>query len=330
MPHCHRMPVFFALLVILAPGSHAFSQTPTQQSPWPRPRRNVTQWILDSRDSVTAAARLKPLAVTRLGTGEQEIRIWIGEGIGVPENLYRIVRRNGLATGELIYFWDLGPRGGAESGEPDFNAVLLYSLEGQCGSVGRAGNAYACHTNLIRSPDWQAILRRMERAALWTLPDESELPPDSILVMDGWGVLVEVRDGLNYRAYHHSNPDAHGNMFSQQAVQIAAALDPVDSLLAPAENRKRYRGLLRLGSTRSEFTPCGETKPWTFQGGLSYHNELQKSGLDSLSYPTISRYVEARGLREYPGLSRFYTQYDDGIHLDTVYVNRPWDPKECQ
>jgi hypothetical protein len=170
----------------------------------------------------------------------------------------------------------------------------------------------------------------MEGAALWTLPDESELLPDKVMVMDGWGMVVEVRDGLNYRAYHHSNPDAHENPVSQQAAEIAAALDAVDSLVAPPENRKRYRGLLKLGATLSEFTPCGEIMAWTFQGGLSYAKELLRSGLDSLAHPTISRYVEVRGLREYPGLTKFYTQYDDGIHMDTVYVNRPWDPKECQ
>jgi hypothetical protein len=311
------LAILFALLAVLAPRKQAFSQSPGNL-PWPPPRRNITQWILDTKDSITVAAGLTPLAMTQLPPGEQEIRLWIGEGIAAVEHFYRITRRDKHVSGDWFQAWSLGERGGAEAGEPDFNAVLIYSMAGQCRSVGRAGHAHACRVRFTGEPDWKGILERMELAELWTLPDESELPPDSIMVLDGWGMLVEIRDGSTYRVYHHGNPDAHQHPVSQKAAEIAAALNSVDSLLAPAENRKRYRGLLVPGTSHSEFTPCGKVKPWLAQGPVS---SLPDSG---------SRYIEARGLREYPGLTRYYTEYDDGIHIDTVYVNRPWDPKECE
>jgi hypothetical protein len=289
-----------------------------------------SQWILESRDGVTRAAGLTPLASTALSEGSDEIRLWIGEGLGVPEQLYRIVRTQGRVSGDLIYFWDIGDRGGAERDEPDFNLVLLYSLAGQCRQVGKEKNAYACLTKLAREPDWDSILGSMEDAGVWTLPDESELPSDGRMIMDGWGMLVEVRRGSVYRAYHHSNPHAHDNPVSRSAVSISAAINGVDSLTAPAENRRRYRGhlIIKLESPwrEPEFIPCGETTPWRATGnpvGMIY--EAHKSE----TLQPIHRYVEVRGLREYPGLTRYYSEYDDGIHIDTLYRDRPWDPAEC-
>lgn len=325
-----RTAAFVLSLAALIPFDPAFSQTPAQR-PWPPPRRNTTRQILASKDSIIVAAGLTPLTTTLLPAGDQEIRIWIGGGIAAVEDFYRIIRRDDQVSGERFMTWNLGDRGGAEPGEPDFNAVLLYSMAGQCGHVGRAGYAHACRVRFITDPDWKAILERMERAQLWTLPDESELPETNRMVMDGWGLLVEVRNGATYRAYHHGNPDAYEHPVSRRAVEIADALDPLGALMAPPENRKRYRGLLTLGPQLSEFTPCGEDRAWNAQGGMSYHEELQKSGIDSLAHPVIQRYVEVRGLREYPGLTRFHTpEYDDGIHIDMLYLNRPWNPKECE
>lgn len=309
--------IFVAGLAVLMPATEVHPQDST-----PHELPSASKWILESRDSITVAAGLKPLASSPLEAGEKEIRIWIGEGLGIPENLYRIVQRKDRVTGELIFFWNLGYRGGADPGEPDFNAVMLYSLAGQCTTVGRSGNAHACHARLMTEPDWKSILARMERSQLWTLPDEKELPPDSFVTFDGWGMVVEIRDGDHYRAYHYSNPDAHQHPASVRAANIAGVARSLDAFLAPAENRRRYRGLLTLNLPHWEFTPCGETQPWRAEGSI---------GNLAMTTGSVTRlYIEARGLREYPGLTRFYSDYDDGIHIDTIYVHRQWDPKDCQ
>src|ERR1700733_13751778 len=56
-------------------------------------------------DNVVAAARLRPLSQTRLPVGSREIRVWIGGGIGWPQDLYRITVRGPKVSGQWIRYW---------------------------------------------------------------------------------------------------------------------------------------------------------------------------------------------------------------------------------
>lgn len=213
----HSRTVLAIMLSGLISPTLAQSQTPT----WPPPPRNFTQQILGMRDSVTVAAGLTPLRSTPLPGGTQEIRIWIGEGIGIPEDLYRLLRKNGQVMVEWILFWDLEGNLFQDSVEAQkFDSTMRSFVGKSCGNIGMAGHSYACRVRLAPGQNWTSAWSALEQAQVWSLPDESELPADNIVMFDGWGILVEVRDGSSYRAYHHSNPDAHNRPESRQAARL--------------------------------------------------------------------------------------------------------------
>lgn len=323
-----RTQAILTLLATILLNHPGFSQDTTRKS-WAPIRRNVTQSVLEGRDSVTIAAGLTPLRSTVLPMGTQEIRIWIGEGIGIPEDLYRIVRQGHRVTGEWIQFWS---EPYYQDNEPDVTALMEYTLAGQCRSIGKSGRAGACHTRLVGEPDWKGILQRIERAQVWTLPDESELPQDSVWIMDGWSILVEVRDGAHYRAYHHANPDGHQHPVSKHAAEIAEALWTLNPLLRKGDNWRRYRGQLITGPGRRSFTSCGDSTEWEASGPAEVYLGwiYNANRADTMVHPLTRRYIEARGMRQFPGLrGEIELPYTDQVYFDTVYALRPWNPEAC-
>ncbi len=87
----------------------------------------------------------------------------------------------------------------------------MYWRARQCEDIQSGLPAEACTFNLTPEPDWDSVLRKMEAASLWTLPDESVLPECRYggvvyVTVDGDIFLFELFDGTSYRAFHYSNP----------------------------------------------------------------------------------------------------------------------------
>jgi hypothetical protein len=230
-------------------------------------------WVgiyFESFDEAARAAELAPLRETPLRAGEHEVRLWTQTEIAVPKQLFRITERGGRVRGELILYWRRAPAGLESDERPGETThdLMLYRLCGMCDEVTMATMAAACRTRFRREPSWGNALREAESLGLWTVPDPSTLPRDNIMSLDGWTMVVELRDGPRYRTYRYHNPGSHPQWPSDsQAVKIAAVLRGVGGLVRPPDVRRLYRGLT-TGRYRSAFRSCDGSATWDFYAGL--------------------------------------------------------------
>jgi hypothetical protein len=177
-------------------------------------------------DSVVISAKLSRLRSSALPDGHREVRIWVGGGLGSPEDVYRFVDDRGHVSGELVRYWRVGSVDSEDSsdrrpGETDDDLAL--SLRGSCSRFSTGARVNTCRADFTRSPNWVAVLKRAEALGLWTLPDQW-IPRDGMQVVDGWSMTVELRDGSHYRAYHYNNPDSRKpSPEAASAVAIRAA-----------------------------------------------------------------------------------------------------------
>ena len=220
-------------------------------------------------DQAAKAAHLTPLREARLRTGEREVRIWTQVEIGVPKHLYRFMERNGRVRGEEIEYWGidrLHPSPGERPGE-SFDDLMMDSQRGRCGNFATSSEMATCRVRFRREPTWSATLRDAASLGLWTLPDPSTLPPDHMMGLDGWTMVVELRDGARYRTYRYHDPWSHKQWPSAaQAWDIAQKLSGIDSLALPPDVWKTYRGLT-TGHYRSAFRSCDGAE-WDFYDDL--------------------------------------------------------------
>ena len=221
-------------------------------------------------DPAARAAGLEPLRSVRLPAGEREVRIWTLVEIAIPRQLYRFVDRGGRVTGELIYHWPTPPPDTAMDERPGETThdLMVYSQRGRCDRFAVAEQTGICRARFTRTPDWGSVLRTVESHGLWTIPDPSTLPPDSVVVFDGWTIVVEVRDSSGYRTYRYNNPDSHPKWPSAaQVAKVASALGGIDSLVAPSEVTRVYRGVT-TGKYESAFRSCEGGDEWEFHADL--------------------------------------------------------------
>jgi hypothetical protein len=268
-----------AVLALLATGGGCHSRAARTPHP-PTAEQEAVRGIWQSVyypifDSVTQSAGLSRLRTTALARGQREIRIWIGGGLGYPQDLYRFVENHGRVSGELVLYWHAGGLGPDERPGETFHDLMLYSQGGRCSGFAVGAAMGTCRGEFVGSPDWKAVLRRAEAEGLWTLPDESSLPPDGMMVLDGWGITVELRGAARYRAYHYGNPDAHKWPEAAKAVRIARALDTVSTLLRQPDVVRTYRGVTS-GAYRSEFVDCASGERWQFYDELRSLAERSK------------------------------------------------------
>lgn len=134
-----------------------------------------------------------------------------------------------------------------------------------------------CVVRLTGRPDWAGVLRRAEEAGIWTIPDPSTLANDHGITLDGWTMVVELRDASGYRTYRYSNPHAHPAWpQAAQALAVARSMAAVDSLMSRGDVTRIYRGITP-GTYRSEIRLCGTGERWDFYSDL--HSLAGHSGL---------------------------------------------------
>jgi hypothetical protein len=72
---------------------------------------------------------------------------------------------------------------------------------------------------------WSTVYAELVRNGVWTLPDERALHTPPPAVLDGVAVVVELRDGTQYRAYSYSNPSFNKAPEARRAEAIMKALN---------------------------------------------------------------------------------------------------------
>jgi hypothetical protein len=183
-------------------------------------------------DTFDSVARAADLSVLRGSEGEDpEIRVWHDRGIMPPHTLLQLRETRIGWVGQFLVWWPLLPDDAAWSAHVDLEVRERY----RCARVVDAEGLRLCS---VLSPDrdsWPALAARLAGLRLEALPDESQLdPPDDRMIVDGETLVVEVRRGTRYRAYHYYVPRARE---WAEAIEAAGILDVMNSLLAQAEQR---------------------------------------------------------------------------------------------
>jgi hypothetical protein len=257
-------------------------------------------------DAVAAAAGLAPLRFERLPEERTEVRVWIGGGIGYPQSLYRLSIDRGEVTGELIWHWpirELFSEGGSRTSDD----LMRHANAGSCTDFRRDEATGVCRAILEPEPAWAEVLRDAEQAGLRHLPDESTLPPDGSIALDGWSLTVELLEGRFYRTYHYGNPQHRAWPEARLAERIADIFRSLDERIPPAEVEGVYRGTMRLFGHR--LIPCDGTEPWRLSSHLG--TLAQKSLLVLPESESSTYVVTVRGDRMPEWLAR---ERDYGTH----------------
>jgi hypothetical protein len=166
---------------------------------------------------------VKPLYAGRgLPSGQREVRIWIGFGLIEPETFTRIHTDGTSVRGSKIYWWSTATDRAAEANanrDPNLisNGELYANLRktAGCGTRRRRGQYEMCAATLAAGQSWLGILQSLDSLGI------GDLPNGTAMGLDGWSVVVEVRDGASYRTYSYWMPGATA---PEAEVRSAAAI----------------------------------------------------------------------------------------------------------
>jgi len=190
------MKIVIAIVVLMAscsslPQSRATKTIPVS-SPKPLelniPKDPWEPLFFKAIDESAALSGLRSLRSYRLADGDFEIRVWHGFGVTALRG-FVLTRVNG-----------------------QWSAVLLRAIP---------RNGASNESQPLREPKsgWEASLRRLEQAGLFTLPDAIAIHCLAG-VNDGAGYVVEFnRDGV-YRTYMYENPDYARCNEAKRMIQI--------------------------------------------------------------------------------------------------------------
>ncbi|GAB3361556.1 hypothetical protein [Lysobacter tyrosinilyticus] len=159
-------------------------------------------FLLQFTHGASAASGMGELSQISLPNGEREIRIWIGFGMMRTDHMLRLqVSPSGKVHGEVLAHY----KNDLSNMEPQDAAEFRRSVLEGCTNPKEGSESNVCTVNYRRTPNWQSIYKKLLALGVLTLPDESALPAPEIEINDGVAMVVEIRDGWQYRAYEYSN-----------------------------------------------------------------------------------------------------------------------------
>jgi hypothetical protein len=281
-------------------------------------------------DEVARTAGLRPLREDTIAGGLREVRAWIGGSLGYPRTLYRLRMAGGRVEGALYHYWAMD-RDPSEPDSTSYETLIRRRMQGPCGPIETGAEVEVCGGLFTGEPDWPGILAEAEAAGLWSLPDESTLPSAG-LVLDGWTVVVELRDGSEYRAYEYASPSAAKGPEQANALRIATAFSRALEASRPPEVVRRYRGLLRTGPSLHELRPCASSETWELNGDLRGfdHGWTGAPRADTATAGVRQHYVEVEGELAPAWLARRWkSPYPRVLHAQRVIEAREWTADAC-
>lgn len=178
-------------------------------------------------DLVARAAGLEPLRGMPRLKARREIRLWEGFGIVAPEELLRIVQDSGGVRGSHLFWWSPNDPESEAAADRDTNLIsnaeLFTSLRKSygCRRLRRTPDYEMCEATLPRGQSWARVLEQLDSLGVATLPDQSQLTHRGGIGLDGFTLVVEIRDGERYRAYSYWSPTSDA---TQHEVRTAAAI----------------------------------------------------------------------------------------------------------
>lgn len=168
-------------------------------------------FYLSSTHDIAMTYGIGLLVADELPEAHSEIRIWIGFGSEYVEKalILRKTPDEDISGEVLVHF---------PSYTPD---SIRQNIENTCVNfiTGNDGTD-VCTQKFETEPDWESLYTQLTDEGLYTLPDQSQLPPPEKRVLDGVTVLVELRKGGWYRHYHYNNPQFHDVPEADSALNI--------------------------------------------------------------------------------------------------------------
>jgi hypothetical protein len=161
-------------------------------------------------EEIGRAVGVKPLhAGSALPSGHREVQIWIGFGLIEPETFTRIRTDGTSVRGSKVFLWSRSTdRAGEANADRDPNLISNGELHANlrktagCGPRRRRGQYEMCSATLAAGQSWQGLLQSLDSLGIDALPN------GTVMGLDGWSVVVEVRDGASYRTYSYWTPEA--------------------------------------------------------------------------------------------------------------------------
>jgi hypothetical protein len=161
-------------------------------------------------DEIGRVLGVKPIhAGSALPRGHREVQIWVGFGLIEPETFTRIHTDGASVRGSKIFWWS-GTKDRAAEANADRDPNLISNGElyanlrqtAGCGPRRRRGEYELCTATLAPGQSWQGILQSLDSLGIDALPNGTAMG------LDGWSIVVEVRDGASYRTYSYWVPEA--------------------------------------------------------------------------------------------------------------------------
>jgi hypothetical protein len=142
--------------------------------------------------------------------------------------MLRLVQRNGVVSGEVLSSWPPVPAGDTNRflREVDSMSTEHARTHPFCSKIHRQFDStmtpveirLVCRSTTTRDRIWAVLWQQLDSLGVWTLPDVTEVERYELMMLDGVGFAVEVRDGAHYRTY------SYGNSGDLQPVPEAAAM----------------------------------------------------------------------------------------------------------
>lgn len=184
-------------------------------------------------DLVTRAAGLS-LQDRARSSGDREIRVFIHGGDGTPDRAAILRRSRGLVSGEVWFWWMLGPFGLSIAQDARDLAAALGCGDApwRWGTVLEDSSpawraVLACRATLPVTPDWPGMWRRLDSLGVWRLPDQTaRLHNHHPFVRQGAAfITLDLFDGRTHRRIRQGDPDSSAAPGVTRAAAIARAVD---------------------------------------------------------------------------------------------------------
>lgn len=211
-------PALIVLLGLLLPLAAAADGLPTD--------------LLQSSEGAARAALLTPLQDAKLDPATSEVRIWIGFYNVAELKLVRFrVDAAGQVQGESFFVY---PPMTGDAEKPYYDLIA-----GQCQAFNRTQDWEACRPTGAATIHWDSAYHALQSLGLWS-QDASKLPSPS--PRGGPTVLVELRNGVTYRAYAFNDPGESKSPRLRDAVKFMAVVEGLAGVKldqAPEEEEDR-------------------------------------------------------------------------------------------
>src|SRR6266566_7346170 len=174
-------------------------------------RRLVVSLVVLMGASLASAAEWPESIAEAMGLphrtdGSLEVRIWVGGGITLPFDLYRIRSDTSIVSGEHFYWCDRPRSGSGKIIQDDARDERRLYHKQYCRQGMRETNGVIWCSSPLEGVDWSQTLKSIDVDALWSLPQQATLGAAPCQVVDGVGVGIELLQGEQYRSIVYWNP----------------------------------------------------------------------------------------------------------------------------